>query len=130
MPARLPVAHVRPLWLRYGAVLPLVAAGTAISWAIRPVAEHSPFMFFYAAATIAAVYGGTGPAMLAVLLSALSVQFVIPVAPGAVTLVNQAGFLAVCAVVVFLAARAVRSHRRERALREWSEVSLRSVGDA
>jgi PAS domain S-box-containing protein len=128
MPSRLPVAHVRPAWLRWGAVVPLVAAATGLTWALRPAAEHTPFMFFYAVAAAAAVLGGTGPALLAVVISAAIVHFSAPVE--ALNLVNQVGFLAVCAVIVVLATRAVDSSRRERAQREWSEVSLRSVGDA
>jgi PAS domain S-box-containing protein len=77
-----------------------------------------------------AYYGGIGPGALATAASVASVAFLLRTAPGQLVLVNDAGFVAVCAVIVWLAHRTIRGMRRERAQREWCEVTLRSVGDA
>jgi PAS domain S-box-containing protein len=131
MPSRLPVARVWPALVRYGSVVPLVALATLITWMLPPVAERTPFMFYFPVTAIAAVVGGAGPGGFAIAASLLIVDFAVwPTVPGAPHLVNQVGFLTTSAVIVFLADRLVRSSRRERALREWSDVSLRSVGDA
>jgi PAS domain S-box-containing protein len=131
MPSRLPVAHQRPSWLRYAAVVPMLALASLLTWAFPPVAQYTPFMFYFGVAALVTVFGGAGPGILA----ALGSLFVVELAlwPSALeesrSYVNDAGFLAVSGVIVFLADRAMRASRRERALREWSEVSLKSVGD-
>src|SRR4029453_13089196 len=131
MPSRLPVSHVSGAWARYGAVVPLVALATLITWALPPIAQRTPFMFYFPVAAIVTVFGGAGPGVLAIAASLLIVNLAMWPAPaGSPHLINQAAFLTTSAVIVFLADRAMRSRRRERALREWSEVSLRSIGDA
>jgi PAS domain S-box-containing protein len=130
MPARLPVAHVRPVWARYGSVVPLLALAAALTWAVPAIQTHTPLMFFYAAVAAAAYFGGVGPGALAVAASLATVALLLRTGPEQVALVNDAGFVAVCAVIVWLAHRTIRGMRRERAQREWCEVTLRSVGDA
>jgi PAS domain S-box-containing protein len=129
MPARLPVAHVRPVWLRYGAVFPLIALAALATWPAASIVEHTPFMFFFGAVVLAAYVGGVGPGALAVAVSVPVVELALP-GPDRVTLLNDAGFVAVCSLIVWLAHRTTRGMRRERAQREWSDVTLRSVGDA
>src|SRR5262245_55165669 len=132
MPTRLPVARERPPWLRYGSVVVLLALASVLTWAIPPVARYTPFMFYFAVVTIVAVFGGARPAALAVLGSLAVVHGVLWPEAGVESrhLANEAGFVLVSALIAFLADRAIRSTRKERALREWAEVSLRSVGDA
>lgn len=133
VPDRLPVAHVRSPWTRYGAAVLLVTAPALLTMAVSPVRERTPFMFFYAGVALAAVFGGVGPALLAIAGSALVADLFFLSPPGAVSaddLVNLAGFAMVCGVVVGLAERTLRTARRERAQREWSEVTLQSIGDA
>jgi len=132
MPSRLPVAHQRPAWVRYASVVPALALAGLLTWAIPQVAQYTPFMFFFAAAALVAVFGGAGPGFVAVLGSLVAVDLALwPAADEASrSFANELGFVAVGGVIVFLADRAMRTERRERALREWSEVSLRSVGDA
>src|SRR5262245_20708774 len=132
MPTRLPVARERPPWLRYGSVVVLLALASVLTWAIPPVARYTPFMFYFAVVTIVAVFGGARPAALAVLGSLAVVHGVLWPAAGVESrhLANEAGFVLVSALIAFLADRAIRSTRKERALREWAEVTLRSVGDA
>jgi PAS domain S-box-containing protein len=109
----------------------LVALATLITWALPPIAQRTPFMFYFPVAAIVTVFGGAGPGVLAIAASLLIVNLAMWPAPaGSPHLINQAAFLTTSAVIVFLADRAMRSSRRERALREWSEVSLRSIGDA
>jgi PAS domain S-box-containing protein len=130
MPSRLPVAHVRPVWVRYSVAVPLVALAAAFTWAVPAIRDHTPFMFFYAAAAASAYVGGIGPGALAVAASVLIVALASSVHPNWVSPVNDLGFVAVCAVIVWFAHRTTRGMRRERAQREWCEVTLRSVGDA
>jgi PAS domain S-box-containing protein len=130
MPSRLPVAHVRPLWLRYGAASCFVGLAAAVTWALPSVREHTPFMFFYAAVAASAYIGGIGPGAFAVAASLPLVAVAARAHPAWVSPINDSGFIAVCAVIVWLAHRAVGGMRRERAQREWCEVTLRSVGDA
>jgi PAS domain S-box-containing protein len=132
MPNRLPVAHVRSAWVRWGAPVPLLLAATLLTAEIEPIRVRGPFMLFFAVVAVTAVVSGPLPAALAVLLSVLLVNVLFLDPLGASLLadaVNDVGFASVCAVVVALAARATRGERRERAQREWCEVTLRSVGD-
>jgi PAS domain S-box-containing protein len=130
MPARLPVAHVRPVWLRYAAAVLPLALAALLTWAATPIVERTPFMFFYAAVAIAAYFGGIGPGVLATLVTLPIVELGLRGPADQVALLNDVGFVAVCAVIGWLALRATGGMRRERAQREWCEVTLRSVGDA
>jgi PAS domain S-box-containing protein len=130
MPSRLPVAHVRPAWIRYGAALLLTGLAAGITWAAPAIRAHTPFMFFYAAVAGSAYVGGVRPGLLAVAASLPIVALLTRVHPNWVSPLNDLGFVAVCAVIVWLAHRTTGGMRRERAQREWCEVTLRSVGDA
>jgi PAS domain S-box-containing protein len=130
MPARLPVAHVRPFWVRYGVTVPLLLAAALLTWTVTPILERTPFMFFYAAVAMAAYVGGIGPGVLTAAATPLLIDYALRGPPDRVEFYNDLGFLAVCAVIVWLAHRTTHGMRRERAQREWCEVTLRSVGDA
>src|SRR5688572_31161981 len=104
MPARLPVAHVRPLWLRYGAAVALTTLAALLTWAAAPILEHTPFMFFFGAVTLAAYFGGVGPGAFALAASVPVVELALP-GPDRVTFVNDAAFVAMAAVIVWLAHR-------------------------
>jgi PAS domain S-box-containing protein len=113
-------------------VVPLLALATALTWAIPPLRERTPFMLYYAVVAVTAVYGGVWPAALSIAGALLLVEplFLLPQGSLRGGLVNDAGFVAVCSVITWLARRASRSARIERAQREWCEVTLRSIGDA
>ena len=133
MPDRLPVAQPHPRWLTYGVAALGVAVATWATWAVEPIRIRTPFMFFYAAVGLAAVYGGLGAALAAIAASLVAVERFF-FSPGIwidpADLPNLAGFTAVCAILVALAERTLRGERRQRAQREWSDVTLQSIGDA
>jgi PAS domain S-box-containing protein len=132
MPHRLPVAVRRAAWVRFGSAIGLVAVAAGLTWLIDPIRDRTPFMLFFAAVVITAVTSGVGPAALAIASSCLIVTADLLDPSGWVQqrdLVNNLGFIAVCAVIVALAERAQRHARVERAQREWLDVTLRSIGD-
>ena len=77
LPARLPI---RPWHLRYA----LAVVAVALAWAARErvlpeAAERSPFLVFGLAVLVAALAGGFGPGLLAVLLSSVvAIYFYLP----------------------------------------------------
>jgi PAS domain S-box-containing protein len=134
MPSRLPVARQRPRWAAYGVIAPLLALATALTWALPPLSERTPFMLYFGLLAVVAIYGGVGPAALYVACAVVIVEVLFlrtlaeaPLVRG--ELLNDAGFIAVSALITWLAHRASRSARTERAQREWCEVTLRSIGD-
>jgi PAS domain S-box-containing protein len=69
------VGRPAPL-IRYGIALLSSAAAFAIGWTFhRPLAEISPFVVFYAAVAFSAWYGGFGPGLLAVAISAVAADY-------------------------------------------------------
>jgi PAS domain S-box-containing protein len=134
VPDRLPVARVQPAWLRYGAALAGVAVAAWATWQLPPVAGSAPFALFFAVVAVVAVYGGWGPATLAIALSALvsSWAFLPPVGSFGLepdSLLRIGFFVGVGSLIIALAELRLRRERRERAQREWCEVTLASVGD-
>jgi PAS domain S-box-containing protein len=129
------VARPRPAIVRYGAAIPLLGAAWWLTAQLPPVATRAPFALFFAAVTVLAVYGGLGPALFGIAVSALvsAHQFLPPLgsfAPGADGIVRLSVFAAVALLIGILSELRLRSERAERARREWSEVTLASIGDA
>jgi PAS domain S-box-containing protein len=133
VPDRLPVARTRPSWLRHGAAVLGVALATLATWYLPPIATRAPFALFLAVITIAAVYGGWAPAAVAILLSTAitSWAFLPPesFAIDADSALRLGVFVAVASLMTALAELRLSRERRERARREWFEVTLASVGD-
>jgi PAS domain S-box-containing protein len=66
----------RPLHYRYGVALAIVIAAIAVRWVLLPVlGMGAPFLTFYPAVILAALYGGWSAGVLATVLSALIVDF-------------------------------------------------------
>src|SRR5438128_2615905 len=61
----------RPPALRYGVATASVLVATGLQLLIGPISNQIPFLFFLAASTLAAWYGGLGPGLLATVLAAL-----------------------------------------------------------
>jgi PAS domain S-box-containing protein len=132
MPNRLPVSAQRPAWIGYAVALILPVLAALVTFAIAPLRERTPLILFYPAVVNTAVVGGIGPAWLAIAISsAAGLLIFLPESELlADNLVNAATFAAVNGVFVSLAGRAHRTAQLERAQREWSQVTLRSIGDA
>lgn len=63
----------QPVWLRYGIAILFVACATVVRTAFQPFfAETYPFITFFPAVILVALYAGPGPGLLAVGLSALA----------------------------------------------------------
>jgi PAS domain S-box-containing protein len=134
VPDRLPVASSRLRWLRYAGVVPGVALAALVTMHLPPLAERAPFALFFGVVAVSAVYGGLGPALLAIALSApiSAALFLLP--SGDSTFGSDAmrlgTFGVVASLIGVLGELRLRSERSERARREWSEVTLASIGDA
>ncbi len=67
----------RRVWLRYLAAVGLVAVGTAVRMSLLGImGTEAPYLTFYPALIIAALYGGLGPGLTATVLSALVIGYV------------------------------------------------------
>jgi PAS domain S-box-containing protein len=117
------------------AVLVVFLAG-GLTFLLPPVAQGTPFLFFFAAVTLSAWYGGLGPAVLTIILSAVwSNYFMLPPlhslkigAPA--DLLRLSLFLAVAFFISALQARQQRATAAERVQREYWQTTLESIGDA
>src|SRR5438552_3231005 len=73
----------RPWYVRYGAAVALTAAGLGATLALAPLRPSAETPIFLLAVAVAAWFGGAGPALLATVLSAVSLDyFVFPKTPG------------------------------------------------
>jgi PAS domain S-box-containing protein len=94
-----------------------------------------PFIFYFVAVIVVALYGGRGPVLLTIALSALAANFFFLGPSYAFTLdfsdVLQTGvFVAVSLFISALADRRARAESSARADRESLQTTLRSIGDA
>ena len=111
----------RPGWVRYALAFASVAAAWGLGRATWPLFEPTPFMPFYAAVMVTAWYGGLAPAVIATLLSALTVQgfFVWPfgeLKPADMpTALRLGGFVTVCVFISILTEELRRSRFRSEA---------------
>ena len=122
---------------RYVATVALVAAATVARLLLDPyLGEKAPYATYFAAAIIAAVYGGLGPALLALLFgAAAAAYFIIP--PRDSILVhgtdNRLGltlYLGMGLGIAWLIDSLRAARRRADERREWLRVTLASIGDA
>ncbi|MFI5377711.1 MAG: SUMF1/EgtB/PvdO family nonheme iron enzyme [Tepidisphaerales bacterium] len=68
----LPRSHDRPFWLRYGAAAAYVAAAVAVCMGLKHfVGNPHPFTLFIPVVLAAAWYGGSGPAVMALVAAVL-----------------------------------------------------------
>ena len=96
---------------------------------------HVPFIFYFVAVIVVALYAGRGPVLLTIALSALSANFFFLGTPNTLALdfsdVLQTGvFVAVSLLISALADRSARAESDARADRESLRTTLRSIGDA
>ena len=121
---------------RYGiAVLVVVLAG-GLTFLLPAVAEATPFLFFFAAVTFSAWYGGLGPSLLTIFLAAIwSFFFVLPSVPSLhggtpVSILLLSLFLLVAFLMSSLQTRQQQATEAERLQREYWQTTLASIGDA
>ncbi len=123
-PPAAPAARI-PAWRGVAAALALTALALALSLAMRPFIGESRFLFFYAAVSVAAWYGGRLPGILCGLLSVVAVDQVVGEIPGVVHaaglehLIPFAIFVAIAVLVSSLAdAERAATRRAEAAAAE------------
>src|SRR5690348_8437705 len=64
--------RLRPAWMRYGSAVVFTAAALALKLLLaRVVTRDEPVLLFFAAVMVSAVYGGLGPGLLCIGLSAV-----------------------------------------------------------
>jgi len=133
LPHRLPIAHHRSAAATYATSLGLVTIALVVTPLVPSVLQKASFAFFFTAVAVSAALDGFLPGILTALLSALAVAGFLIEPVGAITWddgVRLSAFLAVSTVIAALGERGLRGSRRERAQREWSDVTLQSIGDA
>ncbi|MGO9019543.1 MAG: PAS domain S-box protein [Syntrophobacteraceae bacterium] len=120
----------RPVWLRFTVGVLVVVAAAAVRLQFLGVLElHSPFLTFYPAVAIAALYGGFGPGLLATVVSAALADYfwIEPVGQfgiaNATDLISMVIFLASCALISYLAEAAYRAQARAHKAEELSKLS-------
>jgi signal transduction histidine kinase len=129
VPPRRALADVvvgRPVRWRYGMAIVLTGYAFLLGMLVFPVSNHGPFLFFLAAVTLAAWYGGLGPGLMATLTAFLAIGYLFeqPVGTLAITdtrtAVNAVVFVWVAILISWL-------HGRLRAAWEDSEVHRREA---
>jgi PAS domain S-box-containing protein len=120
--------------LGYAVALGSVLAALAISRQFIDIFVQNPFMLFFAAVIVTAWYGGTRPAVLALVLSVLvSNYFLIPpfgtfsLEPA--NLVRSGGFTLVALLITSIYASLQRSRNAIHQQREWFLTTIASIGD-
>src|SRR5215212_3486244 len=63
--------------LRYGIAILLVAVALAITWLLQAEQARTPFAFFFIAVVVSSLYGGRGPGLMTIALSAISSSYFI-----------------------------------------------------
>ncbi|HWW74889.1 MAG TPA: PAS domain S-box protein, partial [Pyrinomonadaceae bacterium] len=124
---------------RYGLAALSVASATLLTFALYTVSGlprgSLPFIFFFCAVVLSAVYGGRGPALASILLSALAACYFFLPPFGALsfdlpTLLQTGVFVLVSLFISALAERSARAESEAVRSRESLETTLRSIGDA
>jgi PAS domain S-box-containing protein len=124
---------------RYALAAAAVAAATLLMFALYAASGIErgavPFIFYFVALIVVALYGGRGPARLTIALSALAANFFFLGSPYKLALdfsdVLQTGvFVAVSLFISALAERSARAEASARAERVSFQTTLRSIGDA
>src|SRR5215208_4402902 len=124
---------------RYALAVAAAAAATLLMFALYAASGIErgsvPFIFYFIGVIVVALYGGRGPVLLAIALSALAANFFFLGTPNTLALdfsdVLQTGvFVAVSLFISALADRSARAESSARADRESLQTTLRSIGDA
>ncbi len=105
-----PSAPPRPLLLRYGVVFGSVCVTAVVAALLRPSAETTPFLFFYAAVLASVWVGGFWPGITATVLSSLAAHFILLAPHGGgwrdpLNLIRTAFFCSTFVIVCYLAER-------------------------
>ncbi|HEY0323919.1 MAG TPA: PAS domain S-box protein [Pyrinomonadaceae bacterium] len=130
----MPEVKRSPLF-RYGLAILLVALAAAISWLLQAEHARTPFAFFFIAVVAATLYGGRGPGLLTIALSALFSSYFILLprfsfAIGYEGLLQLGVFLFVALVISYLAERVRGAEQRARISEASLRTTLQSIGDA
>jgi PAS domain S-box-containing protein len=124
---------------RYALAFAAAAAATLLMFALYAVSGLQrgtvPFIFYFCAVVFAAVYGGRGPGLLSILLSALAAHYFFIPPFGQLTfdlpaLLQTGVFVLVSLFISALAERRARAESEAVRSRESLETTLRSIGDA
>ncbi|HEX7314214.1 MAG TPA: PAS domain S-box protein [Pyrinomonadaceae bacterium] len=124
---------------RYALAVAASAAATLAMFALYTSAGFErgtvPFIFYFVAVIVVALYGGRGPVLLTIALSALAANFFFLGPPNALALdfsdsLQTGVFVIVSLFISALADRSARAESRARADRESLQTTLRSIGDA
>ncbi len=129
-----------PPWLRYGAVIPVLAAVLLFRWLF--LGSELPFLLLWPAIMFVAWYGGLGPGLLTTFLAALTTAYLAVMPPHWFTFSKPADWLGLALFVLlgsaisFLtewlhrARRQVEAHAGELfRQREQFRVTLTGIGD-
>ena len=125
--------------VRYGLAVVSSAAATLLMFALYGLTGLErgsvPFIFYFIAVTVTALYGGRGPGLLCILLSALAAHYLF--LPPFDTfgfsfsaVLQTSVFVFVSLFISALADRSARSESAARRSRESLETTLKSIGDA
>ena len=130
-------APVRSSLLRYGVVLPVVAAAMLLRWPLQPyLGQDLAYLMLYPSVAFCAWYGGLGPGLLATVLSALAAVFFLlePTFDVALSRVSDriglAMFVGLSVLLSLLLEQLHRASRDADLERERLRVTLSSIGDA
>jgi PAS domain S-box-containing protein len=124
---------------RYALAVAATTSATLVMFALYAATGlergSAPFILYFVAVIVVALYAGRGPILLTVLLSALAANFFFLGPPDAFALdfsgVLQTGvFVLVSLLISALAERSARAESSARADRESLQTTLRSIGDA
>jgi PAS domain S-box-containing protein len=120
---------------RYSLPVLLVAVAAAITWLVPGMLERIPFALFYVPVIVAALYGGRGPALVAIALSLLfgAYLFIPPAYTfniGIDGLIRVVTFGLVALMVSLVIERIKRAETRAQESRDQLLTTLRSIGDA
>src|SRR5215208_273326 len=124
---------------RYALAFAAAAAATLLMFALYEAGGLErgsvPFIFYFVAVIVVALYGGRGPVLLTIALSALAADYFFLGTPYSLALdysdlLQTSVFVAVSLFISTLADRSARAKSRARADRESLQTTLRSIGDA
>jgi PAS domain S-box-containing protein len=120
---------------RYGLPALLVVLAATITWLVPGMGQRVPFALFYVPVIIAALYGGRGPALLAVALSLVAGAYLF--LPPAYTfhididgLIRLLTFFLITLMLSLVIERIRRAEAQAEESREQLFTTLRSIGDA
>ena len=127
------------LWVGYVLAVLVTALAALLRWSLPQVLEATPYLAFYPAVVVAAAFGGMGPGLLGVVVSALCVELVFDATPGRIEWTDPvamgqlaiflAGGLGVSVMAHMQRTALSREQRRREELRE-SERRFRTMADA